>query len=113
MDPKFKKGDMLLLPAFWLHQVEAVTASISVNVWTHSRSSMLVEEALWRPLPFHSRSWPQDKLRTAAQTFVPMVVAAVLDDPQFLGFWWVERLGVSDDGIWAFSSSSSPFTSRV
>ena len=54
-------GDLLFIPPFHLHSVQALTPAISVNVWSMSPEYMLSEEMLTQVnLPF-DYSWGKDK----------------------------------------------------
>jgi hypothetical protein len=44
-------GDVLYLPPLWFHEVEALSVSISVNVWTDSHQTELMEKVFTHPLP--------------------------------------------------------------
>ena len=44
-------GDLLYLPPLWFHEVESLGVSISVNVWTDSQQTELVERIFSLPLP--------------------------------------------------------------
>ncbi len=44
-------GDLLYMPPLWFHEVESLTVSVSVNVWTDSRQTELVERLFSLPLP--------------------------------------------------------------
>jgi hypothetical protein len=45
-------GEMLFLPAYWLHRVESHNASISVNVWRESEDFYKGERLFKHPVPF-------------------------------------------------------------
>ena len=47
-------GDLLYLPPLWFHEVESMSVSISVNVWTDSHQTELVEKLFSLPLPLDS-----------------------------------------------------------
>ena len=44
-------GDLLYMPPLWFHEVESLGVSISVNVWTDSQQSELMEKLFSLPLP--------------------------------------------------------------
>lgn len=44
-------GDLLYIPPLWFHEVESLSISISVNVWTDSQQTELVERIFSLPLP--------------------------------------------------------------
>ena len=44
-------GDLLYIPPLWFHEVESLSVSISVNVWTDSQQTELVERIFSLPLP--------------------------------------------------------------
>ena len=46
-----RPGDLLYMPPLWFHLVESMELSISVNVWTDSRQTLLMEEVFSVPLP--------------------------------------------------------------
>ncbi len=47
-------GDLLYIPPLWFHEVESLSVSISVNVWTDSHQTELAERIFSLPLPFDS-----------------------------------------------------------
>lgn len=49
-----KPGDTLYLPPFWFHQVETLEPSVSVNVWSNSKTLNDLQHALQQPLPYLS-----------------------------------------------------------
>ena len=46
-----RPGDLLYIPPLWFHEVESLSVSISVNVWTDSQQTELVERIFMLPLP--------------------------------------------------------------
>ena len=71
-------GDLLLIPAHWFHHVVAVTASISVNVWSLSGHARAFRSLLADAIPLYQASWPLDKLVVLLQWYVPAVIIASL-----------------------------------
>lgn len=50
-------GDLLYMPPLWFHLVESLELSISVNVWTDSRQTALMEDVFSLSLPTDSVRW--------------------------------------------------------
>lgn len=50
------RGDVLYVPPYWLHQVEALTDSISVNSWCPSEYSQAARMMQAQPLPFDEQN---------------------------------------------------------
>eukprot|EP00730_Choanoeca_flexa_P016814 TRINITY_DN8015_c0_g1_i1.p1 TRINITY_DN8015_c0_g1~~TRINITY_DN8015_c0_g1_i1.p1 ORF type:complete len:305 (+),score=55.06 TRINITY_DN8015_c0_g1_i1:483-1397(+) len=71
-------GEALHLPAGWWHFVQAVTPSISVNMWKESAATVLLHQLLGNLVPFGDSSWPEDKLKIALQHYVPWVMTTVI-----------------------------------
>ena len=59
-------GDLLYMPPLWWHMVESVDVSISVNVWTDSKQSEVMEQVFALSLPFTEVGWRGENLRTIA-----------------------------------------------
>ena len=61
-------GDLLYMPPLWFHQVESMDTSISVNVWTDSKQTEMVEKMFSVPLPLNDGSlrWKTAKGRAIA-----------------------------------------------
>ena len=74
-------GDVLLLPALWLHQVRADTASVSVNVWTLAQGHERLARLLATPLPLYSAAWSADQLLVYMQYLLTAVLEAILPTP--------------------------------
>eukprot|EP00054_Salpingoeca_dolichothecata_P000195 m.16282 g.16282 ORF g.16282 m.16282 type:complete len:315 (+) comp10378_c0_seq1:515-1459(+) len=70
-------GDVLVMPAHWFHFVEAVTESVSVNVWTLSTPAVKLESLFANAIPFYQSSWPTDRILLAVTAYVRQVIAAV------------------------------------
>lgn len=51
-------GDLLYMPPLWFHHVEALSVSISVNVWTDSGQTEVMERVHALPLPTSGVRWP-------------------------------------------------------
>lgn len=49
-------GDLLFIPAFWIHRVTSLEQTISVNFWCASRASYILNDLLSLPLPFSDSS---------------------------------------------------------
>ena len=58
-------GDLLLLPAYYLHKVEALNASTSINLWSDSESFGISETLFQSALPFESE-WVEPSMRSSA-----------------------------------------------
>ena len=59
-------GDMLYMPPLWFHYVESLDVSISVNVWTDSKQTEIMENVFSLPLPIDAIKWTNTKTRTIA-----------------------------------------------
>ena len=51
--------------------------SISVNVWSDSRDSKLMQTLFSNALPFYDSRWPPDRLLLAVQRFLRLLIDAV------------------------------------
>eukprot|EP00039_Didymoeca_costata_P006517 m.90993 g.90993 ORF g.90993 m.90993 type:complete len:498 (-) comp13285_c0_seq2:913-2406(-) len=73
-------GETLFLPAHWLHQVIALTSSISVNVWSLSNAGHIMEDIMSNPLQGlgYKHDWPTDKLLLVLQHFLPALIKIAL-----------------------------------
>mgnify|MGYP006426682835 CR=1 FL=1 len=60
-----RPGDLLVLPAYYLHKVEALNASTSINLWTESESFKISETLFQSALPFESE-WSDPSIRSNA-----------------------------------------------
>ena len=61
-------GDLLYIPPLWFHHVESMSVSISVNVWTDSKQTELVERMFSVPPPLvdETLQWRTGKAKTMA-----------------------------------------------
>eukprot|EP00602_Paraphysomonas_sp_CaronLab_P010169 CAMPEP_0185029954 /NCGR_PEP_ID=MMETSP1103-20130426/16600_1 /TAXON_ID=36769 /ORGANISM="Paraphysomonas bandaiensis, Strain Caron Lab Isolate" /LENGTH=385 /DNA_ID=CAMNT_0027564887 /DNA_START=420 /DNA_END=1577 /DNA_ORIENTATION=+ len=46
-----RPGELLYIPPFWIHEVTTVMSSVSVNVWTDTTDSLLLEQVFATPVP--------------------------------------------------------------
>ena len=69
-------GDLLYMPPLWFHYVQSLSISISVNVWTDSEQSILMEEAFGLPLPINQVKWHGEHLKAIAGS---MLIVSVVD----------------------------------
>ena len=81
-------GDVLLLPAHWLHYVIALDLSFSVNLWVNSREETTVSQLLAPPHP-----WPDGLPVASEQLYVLCWKIDVEDQRRNLemsGYeWWL------------------------
>lgn len=59
-------GDLLYMPPLWFHHVESMELSISVNVWTDSDQTALMEEVFSLTPPTELVEWPSRERKTIA-----------------------------------------------
>ncbi len=59
-------GDLLYIPPLWFHHVESMNLSISVNVWTDSTQTEIMETVFALPLPTESVEWTDRRARAVA-----------------------------------------------
>jgi len=68
-------GDILFIPAYFFHNVEAVgdgNLSISVNFWSNSETYQISEEIFKLPVPFEEH-WEGELLQKALKTYLEMI----------------------------------------
>ena len=63
-------GDLLYMPPLWFHLVESMELSISVNVWTDSEQTSLMEEVFSVPLPTESVRWNSTQQKSIATSLL-------------------------------------------
>lgn len=61
-----RPGDLLYMPPLWFHHVESLSVSISVNVWTDSDQTAIMEEVFALPLPSNEVQWHGEHLKAVA-----------------------------------------------
>lgn len=69
-------GDLLYMPPLWFHHVESMELSISVNVWTDSIQTEIMETAFSLPLPTKTVKWSD---RRAEATATALLIYSVLE----------------------------------
>ena len=62
-------GDLLYMPPMWFHHVESKSVSISVNVWTDSYQTAIMEEVFALTIPINS-NWSSDHAKAIAGSVV-------------------------------------------
>lgn len=75
-------GDVLAMPSGWLHYVQALSPSVSVNVWTDSAETTDLGLILANPLPWYSPADPKEYTLGAVTRLLREVVEQV-DKPIF------------------------------
>ena len=63
-------GDLLYMPPLWFHHVESLSVSISVNVWTDSDQTPVMEKVFALQLPTSEVQWHSDHLKAIAGSVV-------------------------------------------
>lgn len=67
-------GDVLLVPAYFLHATESLGFAVAVSVISPSREEMLWSDAYWKLRPF-SQKWPRRERVVAVRAFLDMLLA--------------------------------------
>ena len=70
-------GDVLVIPPFWTHEVEALSPALSVSLWWDAAELDIMDEIYALPLPFDD-SWDADTLVQVASVFCTELVQAVV-----------------------------------
>lgn len=68
-----RAGDVLFMPAFVLHHVTALSASVSVNVWTRSAAARAAQAVESTPMPL-SPKWPHARVAAVVRALVNSVL---------------------------------------
>ena len=63
-------GDLLYMPPLWFHLVESMDVSISVNVWTDSEQTLVVENMFATALPTEAVQWSTSHRKAIATSIV-------------------------------------------
>lgn len=71
------QGQTLYIPPYWFHCVVTVEPTISLNVWSHSDSFLIMEDIYTLPIPFEE-VWGHVKLMRVLQYFVMLIVQEAL-----------------------------------
>eukprot|EP01114_Cavostelium_apophysatum_P012017 TRINITY_DN2668_c0_g1_i1.p1 TRINITY_DN2668_c0_g1~~TRINITY_DN2668_c0_g1_i1.p1 ORF type:complete len:470 (-),score=102.04 TRINITY_DN2668_c0_g1_i1:612-1985(-) len=67
-------GDLLLLPSYWFHHVQAITASFSVSTYILTEQKRHVQDILKEPVPIDKHFWVEARKECAAQMYIDMIV---------------------------------------
>ena len=59
-------GDLLFMPPMWFHHVESMDVSISVNVWTDSDQTAIMEDVFALQLPTTIFHWSDSRVEAVA-----------------------------------------------
>lgn len=70
MEVTLHPGDLLYMPPLWFHHVESLSVSISVNVWTDSKQTEVMESVYSLPLPTGGPEWPTSHMRAMATSLL-------------------------------------------
>ena len=73
-------GDVLYVPPYWTHRVQALDFAVSVSVVSPSEEELLYGEARFTPVPFDRDSWTVSEAMRQVRLFVTRLVARVLPD---------------------------------
>jgi hypothetical protein len=71
-------GDVLYLPPLWFHQVEALSTSISVNVWSPVKNVETIMKAWEEPIPVNYAEWSAVKVTLLTNYFIQILVQTAL-----------------------------------
>ena len=63
-------GDLLYMPPLWFHHVEALDVSISVNVWTDTKQTNIMEQVFNINIPFNDIDWHGEHLKAIGSSVV-------------------------------------------
>lgn len=63
-------GDLLYMPPLWFHHVESMSVSISVNVWTDSHQTEIMEKIFALALPVNEIEWSDAHTKTVATSLL-------------------------------------------
>lgn len=72
-----RPGDLLYMPPLWFHLVESLEVSISVNVWTDSEQTALMEDVFSISLPTETLTWDSIQQKTIA---VSVLIHTLISD---------------------------------
>lgn len=63
-------GDLLYVPPLWFHHVEAIDVSMSVNVWTDTQQTVIMDQVFNTPLPILEIRWNGDHLKAIGSSVI-------------------------------------------
>lgn len=69
-------GDLLYMPAYWFHNVRAMSFSASVNIWVLAEDTQLAKSVAIKGMPFGS-DVPQAHLAPLAAEYIRRLTARV------------------------------------
>lgn len=72
-------GELLFIPAYWVHQVESIGPSVALNVWKVSAAAELMGSALDLPLPFRD-DWSQEQTEHEVGAYIRHLFKAAAND---------------------------------
>eukprot|EP00736_Rhodelphis_marinus_P013635 Rmarinus@m.987 len=77
-DVILRPGEVLYVPPFYFHHVQALEGSVGVSIFSDALDSQLKENMDYQPLPF-DRTWDDQQLVFAVAVYIDWVVAIGLD----------------------------------
>ena len=111
VDIELGPGQVLYVPPYWFHEVTALDDSISLNVWSPSRTFVLSEQAFTAPLPFEAE-WPLDVRLATVGAYLGLVCKHVdpswSECPQAIGASMAARLRLGAGHVIDFGSAPVP-----
>ncbi|XP_065898446.1 tRNA wybutosine-synthesizing protein 5-like [Dysidea avara] len=75
-------GDMLTVPPFWLHHVETLEESVSVNVWSDSPEYATINDIYSKPIPFEEEWGLHDRVFALRIYLGILLTSLTNDDPE-------------------------------
>ncbi len=63
-------GDLLYIPPMWYHYVQAIDISMSVNIWTDTEQSLIVEQVFETTLPINEVKWNGEHLKAIGSSVI-------------------------------------------
>ena len=63
-------GDLLYIPPLWYHHVQAMDVSMSVNVWTDTEQSIIMEKVFQTILPINEVKWNGHHLKAIGSSVI-------------------------------------------
>eukprot|EP00040_Diaphanoeca_grandis_P025443 m.140967 g.140967 ORF g.140967 m.140967 type:complete len:476 (+) comp30153_c0_seq2:376-1803(+) len=72
-------GMAMYIPPFWLHSVDSLTDTLSVNIWTEDPVLMAAEGIFKEPIPFEP-DWSHVRMATALVWYLDILIVEVLKE---------------------------------